>query len=361
MLSRLISVEGYMKTIAITAYNRPQYFEKMLLSLVKNDLTGWRVYIQLEPSSRVNEFLAIAKSLLAQHQYFIAVNETRLGVQKNPYSMLNKLFNSGTTACLYLEEDLIVSPDITRLANWYLKQPLDQVIALNLIIAGCNSVGFLSSPLYMNYLIKSSAINSLGLVFTKDQWEQHIKPNWLKNPVYAVRRCGSPMCGWDVSLNAYALSHPDLYMLQPLCARVLHIGDEGGVHMPKKLNQFAFDGLAIAGEEACRVNYAICDDYISLSQAVRSHLALWSECNEALITLKQAKERETKLIAELTRMEKTLSQQKSLNRALFSSKSWRLTYPLRRAMYYIKQALKKRSVIMNRLTQSSQISTAKTD
>lgn len=48
------------KTITITAFNRPHYFEQLLSSLVKNNLDDWKIYIQIEPSHKVEQFTKIA-------------------------------------------------------------------------------------------------------------------------------------------------------------------------------------------------------------------------------------------------------------------------------------------------------------
>lgn len=347
------------KTIAITAYKRPPYFERLLLSLIKNDLDDWSIYIQLEPSDKVLYFFEIAERLLKPYNYFIGVNSSVLGVKDNPYQMLDKIFLSGTLCCIYLEEDLVVSSDITKLANWYLTQDHQNLVALNLILGGCGSAGFVSNPSEPSQLIKTKSINSLGLVFTYQQWIQHIKPNWQVNPEYAINYLEIEVVGWDWALYDYVLSNPDLAVLQPICSRVLHLGEEDAVHTTSEFQQLAFSGLNIY-KDADPLGYFICNNLFSFPYHVRSHVNLWVEQNKSLITLKKLKKIEVQLKA-LLKDQKTQSVElnekimglndkiRGLNeqikennitiKQILYSKSWRLTLPLRWLCFKFKSHL----------------------
>ena len=105
-----------MKSICITGYQRPQLFQQLLESLAANDLKGWQIEIQLAPSEHIAAFQELAQKYLPPAAYHIQVNETRLGVRLNPFTLLNRVFSVGATTIIYLEEDLAVADDITRLA-----------------------------------------------------------------------------------------------------------------------------------------------------------------------------------------------------------------------------------------------------
>ncbi len=274
------------KAIAITAFKRPQYFEEMLQSLIKNDLTDWRVYIQLEPSSHHERFLEIAERLLKPYNYSITVNTTRLGVKYNPYHMLENVFNSGAMCCIYLEEDLIVSPDLIKLANWYLAQDLRDVLVLNLLSGGCCSAGFISNPNEPNKLFKAKTFNSLGLVIIEQQWQQHFKVNWLRTPKHALTKNGLRFDGWDLAIFDYLLASENLYVLQPIFARASHIGKDNATHTTPEFQKHAFESLEIYSETDHELIYEICDDQYQLTYPIRSHINLRQELNDTLITLK---------------------------------------------------------------------------
>ena len=88
-------------------------------SLAANDLRGWNIFIQLEPSEFVEDFRTAAAEILSATPTSIVVNAERLGVRLNPYRLLSRVFNEGADLVLYLEEDLLLSDDVTALALWY--------------------------------------------------------------------------------------------------------------------------------------------------------------------------------------------------------------------------------------------------
>lgn len=269
--------------ITITAYQRPHYFERLLKSLIQNELTGWPIHIQLEPSEHIDSFLEICERLLSPYDYFIGINSKRLGVRNNPYSLLKKTFSQGATCCIYLEEDLIVSKDITQIAAWYLRQDLDNILALNLLFGGCFTTGFLSDTSLPNAFIRSKALNSLGLIITSDQWHKHIKPHWYQDSTYAINIHGKKVTGWDMTLFDYLLQSNTLHTLQPISARATHIGREGGEHASATFHDRAFSDLPLGAGDPTQ--YHIVDNPIDLPFQARSHVFLQSELCEALKTL----------------------------------------------------------------------------
>lgn len=274
------------KTITITAFNRPHYFEQLLHSLVKNDLNGWKIFIQLEPSEKIEEFRAIADRLLAKDQFQIEVNQERLGVRHNPFSLLTKVFEQGSLLNIYLEEDMVVSSDITAMAAWYQTLDHKNLLCMNLMLSGCGSSGFLSSPACSSLLVETKCFNSLGFVLTKQQWQAHFISNWLRFPAFFINTHGDQVDGWDWAIYDYLLSQPQLSVLSPLMARANHIGEEGGSYCTQDFHKNSFDNLPIYQGESLQTNYFITDDVNSLPFAVKAHLNLWREMTQSLVTLK---------------------------------------------------------------------------
>lgn len=107
------------RVITVTGWQRPQLFRKLLESLAMNDLQGWVMQVQLEPSGLVDQYRAAASELSGATPVQIAVNPKQLGIRLNPYDLLNRVFQAGADLVLYLEEDLQLAPDATALAQWY--------------------------------------------------------------------------------------------------------------------------------------------------------------------------------------------------------------------------------------------------
>jgi hypothetical protein len=107
------------RAITITGWQRPQLFHALLKSLAANDLRGWQIFVQLEPSEYVEVYRAAAAEVLADVPVFVTANPERLGIRMNPYSLLSRVFEGKADFVLYLEEDLLLAPDATALAQWY--------------------------------------------------------------------------------------------------------------------------------------------------------------------------------------------------------------------------------------------------
>ena len=225
------------KTISLIAADRADYLNQVLDGLKSNDLTGYKLFIGLEPVSE--ECKAICEGIDFIEREII-YNPEVLGLNKNPYCLLEYVFKQGSELNYYLEDDVLPSPDMTQLANWYGGQEwADDVLCLS---------GFqlCSDPQQPEAIIFSPHFQSWGAVFTPKQWEQHLKPNWFNNP---------PNYSWDVTILEYGIK-AGLKTLHPLFTRCKHIGLFGT--SVKELNP---DLLNIANmvinEEVRTFNYAV--------------------------------------------------------------------------------------------------------
>jgi hypothetical protein len=203
-----------MRAIAITAFNRPHYLERMLRTLVANDLEAWEVFASVEPSPVVDDVCA----LLARHlpRARIDRNPQLLGPAVNPYKVLLAAFGAGSELVVYLEDDMVLACDVTRLAAWYGREVLPRrTMCLCLFSAdhGGEADGH-------RLAYRKESFGTLGVVLTRAQWLAHFQPVWFHD----VR-------GWDWSVRDFGLRpDPALYTLAPVVSRTNHIGREGGVH-----------------------------------------------------------------------------------------------------------------------------------
>jgi hypothetical protein len=276
-------------TISIVAYKRPLYFEQLLRSLVRNDLNNWRIFIQIEPSSETSKMLKCIEQYLADFNTTVFTNKKILGARNNPHVLLEKVFDSGSNLNIHLEEDIIISSDITKLAQWYSHQDLTSTMCLNLVSNSCFSSGviFSKEQKYSNYIIKSKLFNSIGLIFNRNQWFKHIKKNWMNLPQDFCNHNGIPLQGWDIALYDYLLHTNNLHTMSCLYPRATHTGIDGGEHCRKNFFLKAWDRVSILEGKKTTYNYKIAIYSDIDSQNMLSLLYLWEEMAQSLITIKK--------------------------------------------------------------------------
>ena len=228
-----------MKTITITAWRRPEYLRRSLESLRLNRPGGfdWILNCALEPGCP--ETVNVC-STFDWPSVVIEVNRTRLGVRRNPYEALRRAFGRGSDMNLYLEEDVILSPDVIRMAEWFWQQtrPVpDRWLSLNLL-------RYDSDPSDPTGLTESKAFNALGFVLTRESWERWFEPAWNDDDL-AREVHGPQVSGWDWAVTALLAKHPGLGTLTPALSRSNHIGREGGIHASPEFHDKAFGNLVL--------------------------------------------------------------------------------------------------------------------
>lgn len=105
-----------MKTISLPIYNRPDALKRMLETLKANNTEGWTLVVSqdgynVKCQEQVNQIDWMDVS------YFDALNG--LGLTLNTFLAPSLAFAAGSDFNLYLEDDLLLSPDALDLCNWY--------------------------------------------------------------------------------------------------------------------------------------------------------------------------------------------------------------------------------------------------
>jgi hypothetical protein len=256
----------------------------MLKSLLANDLAGWRILIAVEPSSLAEEFTVVANRLLHDHDFSITTNKTKRGIKDNPFQLIEHAFADGASCVLYVEEDLLLSPDATRLALWFEENYCSQWLCLNLLAGGCASAGLLSNADYPDLLFEGYTFNSIGFAIRRTEWEKYMRGAWTREPARIFKFDGALTGGWDWSIFTMLMSNPLIRTLQPVLARATHNGRLQGEYCTPEFHDTAFGRLPIYNGEGAAQTYRVLPLGL-LPHVVSSHARLWFEMSRALHAL----------------------------------------------------------------------------
>lgn len=240
-----------MQAICLTAWNRPDTQDKMLQSLQQvRRLEHWTLFVRLEPSGHREKMRALLIDAALPCRMHLYNNGGRLGVRQNPLTCLQQAAEAGAERFLLLEDDLELSADslefvelATTDAGW------DHAYQCgNLHFSTCFNTAHLQCwdpniPGLAEIALSTLFLSSLGLFFSRRQFDQFIAANWNRTPLQLRNFAGGAVCGWDCALNE-ALLLGRRPCLQSLLPRVRHLGVEG-VHSDAALHQrsYAHAGL----------------------------------------------------------------------------------------------------------------------
>lgn len=232
------------KTITITAYNRPQYFAQICKTLRANKIQGWRIVVAFEPSEKFEEQKAMLDTILNDNdEVWRAVwykNPEKKGVRKNPYDVLDYVFSQlNSEINIYLEDDIIISPDVAQLAEWFYSHKEEkEILSIKLVNESCKE---LTNDKAL--LLCKNEFSALGMIIKKDSWNKYFKPNWFKD---VGMWQGQVRTGWDWMIHRGVLEvTPNLYTLMPVNSRSNHTGRDGGTHCSPKGHDEVFGDVKI--------------------------------------------------------------------------------------------------------------------
>ena len=217
------------KTITIAAYNRPDNLQLLVDSLFEQqaDLDDWKLHIRIdEGGDNFGDVLTVAEEVdfVDTEIHWADSNE---GINSNTYWLMNHVFDrEGAIYNLYLEDDLVLSPDALDVANWYIENE-----ARLLALPGLDDIGALCLCKLHSEIKDINAIDLLfsrnfagwGFLMSNRQWWAYGKPAWTTSEVLFGY---SGM--WDNSVAKYIRRRSKrTYNLFPLLSRVTNTGREG--------------------------------------------------------------------------------------------------------------------------------------
>lgn len=211
-----------MKSITLTAYNRPKYFSTTIEHILKNNIEKYYIFVRVEPSPLLDQIINIFDNINHNNKQ-ITINQSRLGHRRNQYESINDAFVNGSVFNIHFDDDLFISQDATNLADWYYENykndPL-KYLNYGLFNYGSNS----ENP--NNITVIENGFVGLGWASFKENWEYYFKPNWFKDDL-SIKHNGTTAIGWDWQMTGLAKEF-NLKSLMPTYSRTNHNGRENG-------------------------------------------------------------------------------------------------------------------------------------
>ena len=201
------------KTITMTCMNRPDYTKEVLQSLKNQNksLDDYKLYINID-TGNCKEVVDICNDIdfIETDIKIFKLKEVRVNhrVNNNTHDVITRAFYNKSDFNLYIEDDIVLSPDALDLMDWYIEQDLTDIATLCL----CNII---DKEINENLLCKVRHCCLWGFVISKVQFYQYYKPAWLKG------------YSWDTSIARYIRTFPGIYNMMPMFSRSHNIGAIG--------------------------------------------------------------------------------------------------------------------------------------
>ena len=226
------------KTITIAAYNRPDNLRLLTDSLYNQQASfdDWKLHIRIDAGGgNFDDVWAVAEEVDFVDTAIHRVRENE-GINQNTYWLMNHVFDhEGAGYNLYLEDDLVLSPDALDVANWYIENE-----AQLLATPGLDDIGALCLCKMHDMgrenpqdLLFSRAFVGWGFLMGERQWWSYGNPAWCNAEIL----WGRPGM-WDNSVANYIRKRGErVYNLFPALSRVTNTGRVGTHFTAKKYDK----------------------------------------------------------------------------------------------------------------------------
>jgi glycosyltransferase involved in cell wall biosynthesis len=221
------------KSVTIAAYNRPDNL-RMLIDSLRNQTTEWdewSVFVRVDAGGELFDQVVETTQQIDFAPYRVFWPAQNEGVNNNTYWLMHHVFeNLDADYNLYLEDDLLLSPDVLALANWYIENEqkllaVDGIADIGALCLCKLQSKFSDENLSNNAasLFFSRAFVGWGFLMGQRQWHQYGKPSW-HNSRALLGRDGM----WDNAVAQYIRQcDTKVYNLFPALSRVTNTGREG--------------------------------------------------------------------------------------------------------------------------------------
>lgn len=227
------------KSITMIGYRRPYLMKRTLEYLLKNDLEGWDIYIGIEKYDAksmelhkqfIQEYVPQAKVFYRDWHYTL---HARSRICRNMHDIISKAYGGGSEYNIHLEDDVVISPDVTQLADWYGQNEFNDIFCLTFanqcklefikerIEGVCEldklETAVLRSRELYNLEKRVSGFHGFAHCTRRREWYDFISAATFNDK------------GWDWGW-AYEILHKNFSTLLPCITRCDHLGTHG-VHI----------------------------------------------------------------------------------------------------------------------------------
>lgn len=232
-----------MKTISITAYNRPRYLRQTLLGLANADCKSWQLFVSIDPSDKTQEIIECLSEDYGFDNVTMVVNKERKNHRRNQHDAIAMAFNAGSTFNLHLDDDLFISPDALALASFYEKR-------FSAAPLTCGSYGLFNygsdATAAQRIIMRKGTFTGLGWCIFRENWEKIFSPLWFDDS-YARNVFSVITYGWDWNIHGYFRVN-GIYECFPALSRTNHAGREHGTCCSKAFYDATFPQIAISNK-----------------------------------------------------------------------------------------------------------------
>ena len=228
----------YMKTISMTAYNRPDYLDQTLKNLCNNNPKDWSLFISVDPSIETNNIVSVINNVNGFKNITYVVNSIRKNHRLNQHDSISMAFTAGSTFNLHLDDDLFLSPDALLLADFY----NNTFMSKPMTFGSYGLFNYGSNPSQPDRLIsRANTFTGLGWCIFRENWNFVFHPNWFTDN-FSTKYFKANTYGWDWNIHG-AFREFGLSEIFPAFSRTNHAGREHGTCCSPEFYDKSFKNL----------------------------------------------------------------------------------------------------------------------
>ena len=242
------AIHGASRTaIVVVAYNRPDYFKRVLESLANcADIELYDVYFFLDPGNA--EVLRLAWAFDASRTRVVKRNQKRLGAHKNKKQAMSFGFEVADFVIM-IEDDTILAPDALRFFQFARDryESDENVFTVSAFADNCRHANSTVPSIYDHALAQRRHYTPWVWGTWKDRWILDMKDQWdgwdvqmnFRTPLYDDMVSGRTSEGPDFSRFDAGLRGSRVEVF-PVLSRSNNIGSKNGMHAEYGISNFLF-------------------------------------------------------------------------------------------------------------------------
>lgn len=217
-----------MKAICVATSGRVERFKECMRSIERNPrYKDWHLFVSKEPNAELDYYPAMPLHVF-RHEF-------QLGPALNTFMAYQMAFrfDPAMAAVLYLDDDMVLSPDALQLCDWYLNSIIKDVDDVGLCLCRTDETNDLSRPNSVAAKDTWMGLVGQGYFITRCQWHDFVKRRfWSHEPHY-----GGDDYDWALGHSAVDMGKR---ILRPRLSRSQHtgiVGQHSGHIFPQIISQ----------------------------------------------------------------------------------------------------------------------------